>query len=104
MVGPEPNGVIAVFRTLEGAESALEWLRVAVGAGMLAATTVLGALASALVGVGIHDRQARACEKAIADHKFILVLHSDDLLALRTAKTELAGLGAESVEVHGIAT
>lgn len=176
MIGPEPNGVVAVFATLEGAESALEWMRVdgiekcsvsilgpatkredippeldhslehqgevasywarwgatfgallgagplsialvaatvgmgplaaavAVGASAIAATTGIGALASALVGLGIHDRQARMYEKAIADRKFVLVVHSDDALALRTAKSELARLGAESVEVHGIRT
>jgi len=176
MIGPEPNGVVAVFASLEGAESALEWLRidgiekrsisilgpaklgeerppeldrsteherevasywarwgamygavvgggplsialvaatvgmgplaVAVGVGVaaLAATTGVGALASALIGVGIHDRQARVYEKAIADRKFVLVVHTDDPLALRTAKAELERLGAESVEVHGIRT
>lgn len=28
MIGPEPNGIIAVFATLEGAENAVGWLRV----------------------------------------------------------------------------
>lgn len=176
MIGPEPNGVVAIFPTLESAEGALEWLRfdgiekrsvsilgpasrpedlppeldtsarherevasywgrwgatfgavlgagplsialaaatvglgplaaaVAVGVGALAATTGVGALTSALVGVGIHDRQARVYANAIAAHKFVLVVHSDDALALRTAKAELERLGAESVEVHGIRT
>ena len=174
MGGPEPNGVVAVFAKREGADAALEWLRVdglekrsvsilgpktkaedlppefdhsrqhqneiasywakwgamfgavagagpvsialaaaavglgplamavAAGAGAMVATTGIGALASALVGAGIHERQAKLYEQAIKDGKFVVVVHSDDAGQLRIAKQELERLGAESVDAHGI--
>jgi hypothetical protein len=174
MIGPEPNGIIAVFPTRFEADAALDWLRIdglskrsisvigpaeaaadpppeidhsdahrgevasywarwggmvggTVGAGpvaiALALSTVglgpfaialaaglavvavsagLGAIGSALVGAGIHQRHALAYEKALAAGKFLLVVHTDDPDSLRTACAELDRLGAESVEVHGL--
>ncbi len=174
MIGPEPNGIVAVFPTRFEAEAALDWLRIdgierrsvsvigpkeaatepppeldhggthrgeiasywarwggmlggtagvgpaaialaastvglgpfaiALGAGLaiVAATAGAGAIGSALVGVGVHEQQARHYEQCLAAGKFLVVIHTDDPAALRAARTELEKLGAESVDVHGL--
>lgn len=174
MIGPEPNGVVAVFPDRVDADTAREWLRLdgledrsvsvlgasdtrnymppeldrgpthraevasywgrygaVLGAmlGMgpvavaLAASTVgpgplltalataavfavamsaIGAFSSALFGVGAHSRRARLYERALAAGKFLVVVHTDDPVALRDARDELTTLGAESIDVHGL--
>lgn len=174
MIGPEPNGIVAVFANHADADAALDWLRldglerrnvsvigpkeaaedpppeldhdprhrgeiasywarwgamiggvagigpvaialaaatvgigpvavvVAAGLAVAATTAGVGAIGSALVGVGIHERHARDYEEALAAGKFLVVVHSDDPAKLRTARAELENLGAESVEVHGL--
>jgi hypothetical protein len=174
MIGPEPNGIVAVFPTRFDADAALEWLEadgidkrsvsvigpkeaaadppaeldhrgkhrgeianywarwggvlggtigvgpaaialaastvglgpfalaLAAGIGIIAATAGAGAVGSALVGMGIHERHARVYEKALADGKFLVIVHSDDPTSLRTAQAELEKCGAELVDVHGL--
>ncbi len=176
MIGPEPNGIVAVFPTRFEAETALEWLQVdgldkrsvsvlgpavaaadlppefdhsghhrgeiasywarwgamfggmagvgpaaiavaastvglgplalalAAGLAIAAAAASVGALGAALVAVGVHERQAREYETALASGKFIVVVHTDDPASLRSAEKELRTLGAESVSVHGLST
>lgn len=72
--------------------------------GAVAATAGVGALASGLVGLGMHEGHAREYERAIAAGKFVVVVHSDDPAVLRTARRELERLNPESIDVHGIAT
>ena len=68
---------------------------------LVAATTGVGALAAAFVGVGLHDQKAREYERAIAGGGYVVVVHTDDPVAIRTTKGELARLGARSVDAHG---
>ncbi len=174
MIGPEPNGIIAVLPTRFDADAALDWLQIdglekrtvqvlgrreaaverppeldhggrhrrevaaywALWGGVLggvagvgpaaislaassvgleplmtalagallfmAATSALGALGAAIVGVTDHELRARGYERTLADGKFLIVVHTDDPAALRTAQRELAAQGAESVDVHGL--
>ncbi len=74
----------------------------AAGIAVLAATAGVGAVSTALVGVGVHEQHARAYEKALAAGKFLVVVHTDDPASLRAAQSELRTLGAESIDVHGL--
>ncbi len=76
----------------------------AAAVGTVAATAGVGALASGLVGLGIHEQHARDYERAIAAGKFVVVVHSDDPATLRTALAEIGRLNPESIDTHGIAT
>lgn len=77
-------------------------LALAAGVAVLGAAAGVGAIGSALVGVGVHEQHARHYEACLAAGKFLLVIHADDPVSLRTARTELERLGAESVDVHGL--
>ncbi len=74
----------------------------AAGIATVAATASIGALASGLTAAGIHERNAKAYEKAIRDGKFVVVVHSDDAATLRSAQLEFARMKAESIETHGL--
>jgi hypothetical protein len=174
MIGPEPNGIVAVFPSRFEADAAVEWLQfdgvekgslsivgggealdepppeldhgrghraevaaywasggavlgaligigpaaialaastvglgplltaLAIGTTVAVATAALGAIGSAMFGVGAHERRARLYERALAAGKYLVVVHTDDPAALRDAKDELTTLGAESVDVHGL--
>lgn len=65
------------------------------------ATTGAGALASGLVGLGVHEAHAHRYEKALRDGKVVVVVHTDDLGKLEDAR-DLLTPGAESVETHGL--
>jgi hypothetical protein len=75
---------------------------IAAGVGTLAASAGIGALAAGLVGMGVHERQAKYYEQALRDGKYVLVVHSDDPATLRSAKEELERMRAESVDTHGL--
>lgn len=77
-------------------------LALSAGIALVAATAGVGALGSALIGVGLHELQARRYESALVAGKFLIVIHTDDPVALRIARSELAKLGAESIDVHGL--
>lgn len=69
---------------------------VAVGA------TGVGALASALVGYGVHEAHALSYEHALRDGKVVVVAHADDLGALEDTRAALASGSPERLDTHGL--
>lgn len=168
MIGNEPNGALAVFKTWDQANTAIEalehsgfpmqgvsvlgpgatgepppeldrsarhsmevasfWARwgAIIGGGLGAAVVAIpliaavvglgpfaplllavpvgtagaGAMASALVGLGVHAVHAHRYAKAIASGKFVVVAHTDDRDELEDARAALASGRPELVDVH----
>ena len=69
---------------------------------LVAAPAGIGALAAALTGAGLHEQKAREYERALADHCYLVVVHTDDPASIRSATTELTRLGARTIDVHGV--
>ncbi len=70
---------------------------VVMGLGTVVATATAGALGAGIVSAVVHERHAKEYQRALRDGKFVLVVHSDDLSTLRSAKEEFERLRAESV-------
>lgn len=65
-------------------------------------TSGVGAMATALGGLGIHEAHALRYEHALRAGKFVLVVHTDDRDALEDARVALGALAPEALDVHGI--
>jgi hypothetical protein len=65
------------------------------------ATTAGGALATAFVGLGVHEAHALRYEHALRDGKLVVVVHDDDPAVLEDLRATLAQ-GAERVDTHGL--
>lgn len=65
------------------------------------ATAGAGAMASALVGLGIHEVHAQRYAAAIAANKFVVVAHTDDPDELEDVRLALLDGRPEILDVHG---
>ncbi|MFT5353460.1 MAG: hypothetical protein ACI9KE_000658 [Polyangiales bacterium] len=63
--------------------------------------TGIGSLASALVGLGVHEKHAHEYAEALNAGKTLVVAHTDVLADLETARDALA-TKAERVTTHGL--
>lgn len=70
-------------------------------AAIVVGATGVGSLASALVGLGVHDHHAKAYEEALRAGKTLVVVHTDELAELESARDALAP-EAERVTTHGL--
>ena len=65
-------------------------------------TTGASALASALVGYGVHEAHALTYERALREGKTIVVVHTDVLSRLEDARVLLSAAAPEHLDTHGL--